>query len=58
MGEVDEGEEVFFYGEVEGVAVFEVCWDCCLGLALFSLIYRGSEKWNMGNEEKRDGKVT
>lgn len=28
LGEVDEGEEVFFYGEVECVAVFEVCWDC------------------------------
>lgn len=28
LGEIDEGEEVFFYGEVEGVAVFEVCWDC------------------------------
>lgn len=27
LGEVDEGEEVFLYGEVEGVAVFEVCWD-------------------------------
>lgn len=27
LGEVDEGEEVFFYGDVEGVAVFEVGWD-------------------------------
>lgn len=26
-GEVGEGEEVFFYGEVEGVAGFEVCGD-------------------------------
>lgn len=30
LGEVDEGEEVFFYGEVEGVAAFEVCWGCGL----------------------------
>lgn len=27
LGEVDEGEEVFFDGDVEGVAVFEVSWD-------------------------------
>lgn len=37
LGEVDEGEEVFFYGEVEGVAVFEVCWDCLELAFLFSL---------------------
>ena len=27
LGEVDEGEEVLFYGDVEGVAVFEVGGD-------------------------------
>lgn len=34
-GEVCEGEEVFFYGEVEGVAGFEVCRDFIFFLPSF-----------------------
>lgn len=37
LGEVNKGEEIFFYGEVEGVAVFEVCWDCAWSVFFSSI---------------------
>lgn len=33
MGQVNKAKKILLDGEVEGIAVFQVCGDCCRGVS-------------------------